>query len=255
MFKRIRVLILLGVLVNVAVGAWLLRVRTAAWDRPLRVAVFTIPADGSAGTRRYIGELDRSSFEPLESFFASEARRLGLALARPVEVRPAGRLDSLPPPPPFGGSRVDILLWSLHLRWWVWQHGDPAGPAPHARLFLLFHDPAIDTAVPHSVGLPQGLIGVVHLFAAHEQAGQNAVVAAHELLHTLGASDKYDAADNQPLHPDGYAEPDRVPLLPQRFAEIMGGRIPLSATQSAMPDSLDEVRVGNVTAREIGWTR
>ena len=59
-------------------------------------------------------------------------------------------------------------------------------------------------------GLQKGLIGVVNAFASDEQAAQNNVVIAHELLHTVGATDKYDPRTNQPSHPDGYAEPDRA---------------------------------------------
>ena len=60
--------------------------------------------------------------------------------------------------------------------------------------------------------------------------GSDDMVIAHELLHTLGATDKYDLRTNQPAHPDGFAEPDREPLYPQSFAELMGGRIPVSNT-------------------------
>ncbi|MGH8187189.1 MAG: hypothetical protein ACREUC_11545, partial [Steroidobacteraceae bacterium] len=83
----------------------------------------------------------------------------------------------------------------------------------------------------------------------------NDVVLAHELLHTLGATDKYDLANDQPAHPDGYAEPGREPLYPQSVAELMGGRIPLSSDESVTPESLRQVIVGDKTAREIGWQR
>ena len=51
----------------------------------------------------------------------------------------------------------------------------------------------------------KGKIGVIHVFANAEQAGQNAVIIAHELLHTFGATDKYDFATLQPLYPQGHA--------------------------------------------------
>ena len=79
--------------------------------------------------------------------------------------------------------------------------------------------------------------------------GSNDTVIAHELLHTLGATDKYDLRTNQPTHPDGYAEPEREPLYPQSFAELMGGRIPVSDTESKMPESLQQVIVGAKTAQ------
>jgi len=97
------------------------------------------------------------------------------------------------------------------------------------------------------------MIGVVHAYAHRELEGKNNLVIAHEILHTLGATDKYDLATGQPFHPQGYAEPDRAPVLPQRYAELMGGRVPVSETRSIMPRSLNLVRVGKVTAGEINW--
>jgi hypothetical protein len=79
-------------------------------------------------------------------------------------------------------------------------------------------------------------------------------VIAHELLHTLGATDKY-GNDNLPRLPDGYAEPDRQPLYPQTFAELMGGRIPVTASEAEIPESLQQVVIGPLSAAEIGWTR
>jgi hypothetical protein len=84
--------------------------------------------------------------------------------------------------------------------------------------------------------------------------GSNDVVIAHELLHTLGATDKYDLATGLPSHPAGYAEPERAPLHPQSHAELMGGRIPLSGSRAETPESLRRVVIGPATAREIGWT-
>ncbi len=84
---------------------------------------------------------------------------------------------------------------------------------------------------------------------------QNLVVAAHELLHTLTATDKYDLSTGLPIYPDGYAEPDKQPRYPQSFAELMGGYVPLEETKNVIPQSLDQTLIGAKTAREIGWLR
>ncbi|MEE8157441.1 MAG: hypothetical protein V3T51_04735, partial [Gammaproteobacteria bacterium] len=68
------------------------------------------------------------------------------------------------------------------------------------------------------------------------------------------ATDKYDAETTLPGYPDGYADPERDPLHPQKQAELMGGRIPISISQADMPESLRQVVVGPATAREINWT-
>jgi hypothetical protein len=44
-------------------------------------------------------------------------------------------------------------------------------------------------------------------------------------------------------------------LYPQSFAELMGGRIPLSSTEAQTPESLRQVIVGAKTASEIGWRK
>jgi hypothetical protein len=120
-------------------------------------------------------------------------------------------------------------------------------------MFVVYHDPDTHNTLRHSLGIQKGMIGVVNAYAGRALAQRNNVVIAHEFLHTLGASDKYDRTNNQPIYPDGYAEPDRTPLHPQRKAEIMAGRIPLSDQQAVMPKSVARSSIGAMTAREIRW--
>ena len=116
-------------------------------------------------------------------------------------------------------------------------------------------DPATHEVVPNSLGLEQGMIGVANTYASAKLDNRNQVVIAHELLHTVGAQDKYDPKTNQPLHPHGYAEPDADTLYPQRWAEIMGGRIALSPNTAVMPRGLRETVIGDQTAKEIQWIK
>ena len=255
MFKALRILILLFILVVVGAGTWLTRVRTTAWDQPLRVAIFPINADASSATGRYIRSLTVEAFEPIARFMRQEAARYGLALSAPVDVFLASEIGRVPPPPPFGGNALRVALWSLQMRYWAWVNAAFDGPKPHVRVFVLYHDPDRVTRLSHSLGLQKGLIGVVNAFASEEQAAQNDVVIAHEMLHTLGATDKYDPRTNQPAFPDGYADPQRQPRLPQEYAEIMAGRAPVTEDRAEMPDSLDRVLIGATTAREINWVR
>ena len=53
--------------------------------------------------------------------------------------------------------------------------------------------------------------------------------------------------------PEGLAEPDLEPTFPQRFAEVMAGEIPDDETSGHLPRTLDDVRLGPVTAKAIGW--
>lgn len=252
MFKPLRIGALLLVLLAVALGAWSDRTRATGWRGSLRVAVYPIAADDSPVARDYIATLSGESYDDIQRWFEGQAQRLGLDKSQPVSVSLAPRVEVMPPEPPRGGHALEIAAWSLRLRYWAWRHGQGHQPRPQVKLFVIFHDPAKSMSVPHSLGLEKGMIGVVHAFASRAQAAQNNIVIAHELLHTLGATDKYELASNLPRHPDGYAEPQRQPLWPQTRAEIMAGRVPLSATEARMPDSVLDTVIGAVTASEIG---
>jgi hypothetical protein len=183
-----------------------------------------------------------------------ETRRYDVAIERPVRIDIGLPVAEQPPAPPESRNPITVALWSIRLRWWAHQATkNQPGATPDIRLFLVYHDPGIRTRVPHSLGMQEGMLGVVHVFADRNMQKKNNVVIAHEMLHTLGATDKYAIDGNLPLFPVGYAEPDRTARHPQRYAEIMGGRIPLSDTEAVMPDSLRQVRVGGYTALEIRW--
>lgn len=255
MARAIRIALLLFVLATVAVGTWQTRSRTQSWQRTLDVVVYPVNGDRREATADYIASLSRESFESIGTFVRREAEPFSLGLVTPVDVALGPEVSALPPSAPRGGSAIEVILWSLKLRFWVWRNDDYPGARPDVRIFAVYHDPAITARVEHSVGLKEGLIGIANLFAAPHMGEENNVIVVHELLHTLGATDKYDLSSGQPLFPQGYVEPDRVPLHPQQFAEIMAGRIPLSETESDTPRTLELAVIGPVTAREIYWRR
>jgi len=254
--RGIRIGVLLFVLALVALDTWLTRTRVTGWDRTLRASIYPIAADGRPATRDYVAALTREDFTPIEDFLRREAPRYGVAIAEPLRVALRPVLQQGPPLPPAERSLLGTVAWSLKLRWFSWQR-ESAQPQPRSpiRLYVLYYDPQTSPKVAHSLGLKEGLVGIVHAFATRHMAQTNNFVIAHELLHTLGATDKYDLATGLPLFPDGYAEPERAPRHPQRSAEVMGGRIPQSAGSADIPEGLGVVRVGPATAREIGWTR
>lgn len=255
-WRGVRIALLLAVLAAVGIDTWLTRVRTTAWEQTLRVSVYPLAADGRGATNQYVAALTREDFVPIEAFVQREAQRHGVVLDEPVRVWLRPRLDELPPLPPGDRNLLGTVGWSLKLRWWA-SRREAAQPRPRgqARIFVLYYDPETSPTVAHSLGLKEGVIGIVHAFATRSQAQANNFVIAHELLHTLGATDKYQPGSGQPLHPHGYAEPDREPLHPQEYAELMGGRIPLSPGRAEIPVSLDQAVVGSATAAEIGWAR
>lgn len=253
MFKAIRILILLLILAAVALGAWRAKTRSVEWKYTLPVNIYMVNGDGSAVSAEYMRNLTLADFRPIEAFMQEEAARYGHASRASIEVRLGGILDSQPPAPPQDGSAGEVVLWSLKMRWWAYRNAETRGPGTQVKIFLLYFDPAKINRLAHSTGLQKGLIGRINVFASREMASQNNVVITHEFLHTLGATDKYDPANNQPLYPHGYAIPEQQPLLPQKFAEIMAGRIPVSQGLAETPSSLSESLVGRDTAREINW--
>jgi hypothetical protein len=253
-FGTLRIAILLAILAFVALGAWLDRRRSTDWDGTLRVTVYPLAASGDATTRGYLAGLDAADFEDLEGFFAEEAGRHGVALAEPVRVRLSRAATGLPPLPDADAGVIGVAAWSLRLRYWAWRvAADDPLPTPDVQVFALYHPAADGRAVPDSLGLSKGLVALTHLYADERARGSNQVVVAHELLHTLGATDKYDRATGLPLDPDGLGDPQRSPRFPQAYGEIMAGRIATAAGGAVIPDSLETMLVGPVTAREIGW--
>jgi hypothetical protein len=252
-FKLLRILALLLVLLAVALSTWLDRYRSTRWREPLYVAVYPIAADESPVTLRYVAALDPDSFKSIDHFFIREAARYALTTREPVKTRLRGELHERPPQRAPDAGWLATGWWSLKLRLWAWRASGHVNEPEDIRIFVLYHDPALTPQVPHSLGLTKGLIGVVYAFAAPEMNGENAVVIAHELLHTVGASDKYLPGTDAPRFPDGYGDPNQVPLYPQRFAEIMAGRIMLSAQRWQQASDLNEVLIGPATALEIRW--
>ena len=251
MWRGLRIAVLLTVLVFVAAGAWVDRKRTTDWDSTLWIGIFPIVADSRPATRRYVEALTDAQFASIATFFEREARQRGIALARPVKLQRYPEVQELPPRLEPDAHVLARMAWSLEMRAYAWRQASDT--LADIRLFVLYHDPEHTYAVPHSLGLQKGLLGVVYAYADPDMDGQNAIVVAHEVMHTLGATDKYDPVSGLPRFPDGYADPAAQPRYPQDDAEIMAGRTPVSPGEAQMPDSLDDVVVGDATASEINW--
>jgi hypothetical protein len=254
MWRKIRILILLLILAAVAWDHWYDRLSTTDWDETLTVGVFPVDDAGDPATRDYIASLGDADVASVEAFLNEEAARYGIGIARPVAVKLYPPVKRKPPERDADDGVLGNMWWSLKMRWYARGASRESGqPLPQIRIFVRFHNPQFTRSVPHSVGMQKGLVGMVHAFATPGQREKNNVVIAHEILHTLGASDKYDPETLAPWFPLGFAEPTRVPRYPQEFTEVMGGRLPVSPTVSKMPDSLSDVLVGEATALEIGW--
>jgi hypothetical protein len=220
--------------------------------------VLVVPVDsgGDRGVSEWTSGLDRAAFEAVAAFFGREAARHGVSVKPPVLLRVAKPIPDLPPAPPDPPSTLDVVTWSLRLRYWSWSIGRTHRlPSATVRIYVVYEPAAAEAEIERSLGLQRVNIGVVHATAGSAEHGWVQLTIAHELLHTVGATDKYRLGQLPPF-PDGFADPRQEPLFPQRRAEIMAGQIPLDESGTFTPaHSLADCVVGAATAAEIGWPR
>jgi hypothetical protein len=260
-FFYIRVSVLLPVLLVVLLWAWRdVRSRRARneWDHTLDVAIVLIRLESVDDAA--IAALG-TKLPALEDRLAAELERRRPGAPRPFRFHLVAPVDGAPPPAaPAGDGPLDLASYSYDLSRYLKDIDARAGIVPDhydSRIYLALRRPRqARRTLAEGRSEQGGRVGVVEmeLDAEAEAVHLPLVVVAHELLHTLGATDKYDSS-GRTLIPLGLAEPDRVPLFPQRYAEIMARNRPLSQTDERVPESFDEIAVGPTTAREIGWLR
>lgn len=261
-FFLIRVTILLFVLLVVVLYAIRdVRSRRARkdWDRTLDIAIVLVHVNGDPrvdeAATRALGE----RITVLEDRLRAEAERYHPGAPRPFRIRMHGPVDVASAPPTLeSDGPIALAKQAVLLGRWVRDVDPTVGVVPEhwdTRIYVTAHRPATETrSFVEGQSEQDGRIGVVDVELDTGMVDVTLFVVAHELMHTLGATDKYDGAGRSRV-PDGLAEPERSPLYPQRFAEIMARNRPISATSETIPESLDELAVGTVTAKEIGWVR
>jgi hypothetical protein len=249
MHRNLRILILLLALLVVAAATFAERQWVRSTSRPLVVDLYPVAADAAGAA--YIAKLKPEEYQEIASFLASEGGRV---LARPLpmpQLRLKPAIQALPPLEP-AANAWQAIRQSLRLRWYAFRQTPFWASLGKARMFVVYHEARPGMALPASHGLQKGLVGIANVFADTEHRAQNNVVITHELLHILGARDKYDAAGN-PIYPEGYGDFTATPRYPQHLAEIMAGRVALGPARSEMPYSLAQTVIGYATAVEIGW--
>jgi hypothetical protein len=227
------------------------------WRRPLTVAL-VIVARGPVAQP----ELDAlvAGVPRLSARLQSEFERYrGTRGSAPVSLQVLGPVRDQHAPPALRGRDLwerwqDSRRLSMYLQ--------PLDIAAHVRAsaydsrVYLVAAPAQGAQSPAVEGIAEagGRVGLVQVELGPDMVDFALTVVAHELLHTVGATDKYDLR-GQPVFPDGFAAPEQVPPYPQAFFEVMARGRPLDPQHSAAPDNLDHLRVGEQTAREVGWLR
>jgi len=259
LFFALRVSILLTILLGVVLYAWRdidSRAARKDWSRPLTVAIVVIAAEPLDPT---LVDRLRERSPTLEGRLTQEMRRYGSELSRPFSFEVFGPVTVEGPPPelPTSESFSDAVQFSFALKRYAGRADDAAKIGSRrfdSCIYLVAKPPATKTRKAVE-GLSQlgGRLGLVKVDLDSSMIDFAFFVIAHELFHTLGASDKYDTVGN-PVVPSGLPEPDRQPRFPQRFAEIMARHRAVDAQRSVPPESLGELMVGIETAREIGWS-
>lgn len=256
MFRYIRIAALLTILAVVAGNQYLTKSRFSSWDRSLWVTIYPVLAVPDQKVSRYAESLKSSQFDDITTFFKQQALVYGKELDRPIVFQVARPLSKQPPAIPVESSGVGVAIWSLKMRWWAWRHGRDKGLAPaDIKIFVRYQNENPNGVLERSVGIQNGSYGIVNAVASRLMASRNRIIIAHELLHILGASDKYEPHTGQPIAPEGLADPMKVPLYPQRRAEIMAGRIAITANNWKQPGNLQQCMIGPETASEIGWLK
>lgn len=258
-FFKVRVGLLLAALVLVVLYAIRdVRSRRARteWDHTLSIALVLVEQRPlAAGVTPAL----RARVPSLEERMTSELHRHRPDAPTPFTFRFVGPVTYPDPPPTPDGDGIADLAAHAYRTWrWTQAVDGAAGESLSgydSRIYLVARPPASEERqVVEGVSQDGGRIGIVSVELDADMADLALIVVAHELFHTLGATDKYDASGRIKV-PEGLAEPQLRPVLPQRYAEIMARNRPVSVAEEKVPTRLDEIAVGLVTASEIGWLR
>ena len=173
-----------------------------------------------------------------------------------VDIRGPFAVDVDPPPLSVPGDSwftkiVRSFRYPRYFRQLALDHGLHVDEYT-VRVYVVYGGTDFDIA-SHSRGSETGRVAVVFISLDELNPGYPLATIAHEVGHTLGATDKYAFDTSRATHPEGYVEPFAKPLYPQSFAELMAVDIPLSKTMEREVQDLTQVRVGHRTAAEMGW--
>lgn len=153
MWKSIRIVVLLVILLVVAINAW--RDQNQNWDRPVTVLLHPINADQRSSTQQYIDQLTIDQFKDIQKYLSSAAA--------PYRIQPVyfyfqlGRpLQQLPPKVPEQAGLIDVILWSLKFRFYAWKNSMRQEGSPSVTLYLNFYDPQFNRILKHSTALEKG---------------------------------------------------------------------------------------------------
>ncbi len=246
-FRNLRVVLLMLVLVGV--GLWGLARqfrldRRTQWRRPLVVSVVLVTRTQPTSS---VVERWSTSTEALTTWFTREWNRYRAPVDYPpvrFVLEPVAVVDVLPEAPSDAQGAVTL---------------ERSLDAIDAQVGMKRNDATVYVALSadsssrvEGIGEAGGLRGLIFAGAQAGDITLESVALAHELLHCLGALDKYDEAGHA-VRPQGLPAPEQEPLFPQRAGEVMVGEVATGPASGEPIRTLDQAEIGPVTAREIKW--
>lgn len=261
-FFLVRVSVLLFVLFVVvlyAIRDFRSRRERTTWERSLEVGVVLVHANGTAAVDAVAIEALRERADALGARLEAEQRRHRPGAPTPFRFRVKGSVDApAPPPAPPSDGLVDLARHAWAVSRWTKDVDERAGVVPEhydTRVYVVVRRPtSAERTIVEGTSEQGGRLGFVDVELDETMIDLTWFVVAHELFHTLGATDKYDES-GRARFPDGFVDPSASPPHPQRAAEIMARNRPIAPGIERVPETLDELGVGPATASEIGWSQ
>jgi serine/threonine protein kinase len=198
-------------------------------------------------------EFQQTFLSPIRAFFEREYERHTKKQALPFRFVFAG-LERETPKIPWEGSIFNSYL-PFERFFSIFQLSSKMDLKDHSRLFIHLYakNPNIPTDYPIDYKGNRPLRhGVLYYPMFSESDNEFQLRLTHEILHMLGAKDLYNNK-GLPKYPEGYVEPFKDPLHPQVYGEIMSRTIPQNPSEYIPLSSLEEARIGESTAKDLGW--
>lgn len=262
-YRQLSFLILLVIVIGIAARIHYNDTRKLEWDRTYNVALIEISKRSGAFKQNQSALSLTAQSEIimlLENWLIDEAIRVQGKEYKPFRFKFAGPVvtDQAPPALPTEQDswwqRYKLTRAFLDF---FQSKQERVGIDPNQfdiKLYLYIYpsEENLGYERQHSVGTTRGRFGVVFIPTKKQSLERTVCEIAHELLHTVGATDKYE--DNHSTsYPDGYFEPAQ--RYPQNYGEIMSLAIPLEPGKEKDLDAIIKARIGTKTAAEIGWTK
>jgi len=178
MFKIIRVIILLLILASVWTTVAIQRTVVQDWQGTLDIKIIPVIADDRPTTRKFVEKIDERYFRNIKRYLEAQAKKYDVNLENNLNIEITEAISDVPPTvPENGASRFDIIIWSLKLRWWAWQHQLDDHHIAQIRLYVLYQSPSDRTPLAHSTGLQNGLIGLINTRANRQNISLHQVTS------------------------------------------------------------------------------